>query len=72
MRPERIRLTGFIRGHCGSVTTEAPQDRANGAQRHSEHVSSVHLQGKRVCFAPNHPAGEALPTGLCLLREFSP
>jgi hypothetical protein len=33
MRPEHIQHTSFIRGHCGSVTVEAPSGRAIGAQR---------------------------------------
>ena len=72
MRPECINQTGFIRGHCGSVAPEAPQDRATGAQRQTKDLSSVHLQGNGMYFAPKHPAGEALPTGLRLLRVFDP
>ncbi len=30
---ERITFNEFIRGHCGSVTIEAPSDRAIGAER---------------------------------------
>ena len=69
MRPERISPTGFIRGHCGSVANEAPSDRATGAQRQVlKQLPSVHLQRTGTRFPSDHPAGEALPPGKCLLR----
>jgi len=73
MRPERIKHTGFIRRHCGSVAIEAPSDRATGAQRHCFiQLPSVHLQGNGTRFHSNHPAGQAFPSGICLLRIFNP
>jgi hypothetical protein len=72
MRPERIKHTGFIRGHCGSVATEAPSGRATGAQRHLLiQLSSVHLQRNGMSFHSNHPAGQAFPSGTCVLRVFN-
>ena len=69
MRPERTHNTGFIRGHCGSVATEALKDRATGAQRHFLNpLPPVHLQGNVV--RSNHPAGQAFPSGMGLLRVF--
>ena len=73
MRPECIKHTGFIRGHCGSVAIEAPSDRATGAQRQFlTKLPSVHLQGNGTRFHSNHPAGQAFPSGTCLLRVFNP
>ena len=73
MRPDRIKHTGFIRGHCGSVAIEAPSGRATGAQRHCfMKLPSVHLQGNGTRFHSNHPAGQAFPSGTCLLRIFNP
>jgi len=73
MQPERIDNTDFIRRHCGSVANEAPSGRATGAQRHwFNELSSVHLQGSGTCFHSHHPAGEAIPSGTCLLRVFNP
>ncbi len=73
MRFERANNTGFIRRHCGSVTNEAPQGRATGAQRHLLNLlPSVHLQGNGTGFHSNHPAGQAFPSGLCLLLVFDP
>jgi hypothetical protein len=72
MQPERMRNTGFIRRHCGSVANEAPSGRAIGAQRHwFNKLSSVHLQGNGTGFHSNHPAGQAFPPGTCLLRVFN-
>ena len=72
MRPERIKNTGFIRGHCGSVAIEAPSDRATGAQRQFlNKLASVHLQGNGTSFHYNHSAGQAFPSGMCLLRVFN-
>ena len=71
MRPECIRLIGFIRGHCGSVAKEAPSGRAIGAQRSFLAKGlSVHLQGNDVYC--HHPAGQAFPPGACLLRRLNP
>ena len=73
MQPERINNTGFIRGHCGSVAIEVPKGRATGAQRHLlNQLPSVHLQGNGTGFHSNHPAGQAFPSGTCLLRVFNP
>ena len=73
MQLERINNTGFIRRHCGSVAIEAPSGRATGAQRHFvNQLSSVHLQGNGTGFHSNHPAGQAFPSGTCLLRVFNP
>jgi hypothetical protein len=73
MRPERNNNTGFIRGHCGSVAIEAPSGRATGAQRYFlDSLPSVHLQGNGTRFHSNHPAGQAFPSGTCLLRIFNP
>ena len=73
MRLEYCRHTGFIRGHCGSVIIEALQGRATGAQRHLlKLLPSVHLQGNGTGFHSNHPAGQAFPSGLCLLLVFNP
>ena len=73
MRPERRQQTGFIRGHCGSVTTEAPSDRVTGAQRHRFNpVPSVLPQRNGTRFHSNHPAGQAAPSGVRLLRVFNP
>ena len=72
MRPERMRNTGFIRRHCGSVTSEAPSGRATGAQRHCFiQLPSVHLQGNGTRFHSYHPAGQAIPSGTCVLRVFN-
>ena len=73
MRPEYITQISFIRRHCGSVAIEAPSDRATGAHRHCcIKLSSVHLQGNETRFHSNHPAGQAFPPGMCLLRFFNP
>ena len=73
MRPEYMNYTGFIRGHCGSVAIEAPSGRATGAQRpFLTKWLSVHLQGNGTRFHSNHPAGQASPSGTCLLRIFNP
>ena len=73
MRPEGRIHTGFIRGHCGSVAIEAPSGRATGAQRQFlKKLTSVHLQGNGTGFHSNHPAGQAFPSGPCLLRIFNP
>ncbi len=73
MRPEGRKHTGFIRGHCGSVAIEAPLDRATGAQRQAfEHLPSVLPQRSGTRFHSNHPAGQASPSGMCLLRVFNP
>ena len=73
MRPECRRTTRFIRRHCGSVAIEAPSDRATGAQRQFlKKLTSVHLQGNETRFHSNHPAGQAFPSGACLLRFFNP
>jgi hypothetical protein len=73
MRPECIKPTDFIRGHCGSVATEAPSGRATGAQRHwLNPLPSVHLQRNATRFHSNHPAGQAFPSGTCVLRIFNP
>jgi len=71
MRPECSHLTGFIRGHCGSVAKEAPSGRATGAQwTFLTKGLPVHLQGNdRDC---HHPAGQAFPPGTCLLRRLNP
>jgi hypothetical protein len=72
MQPECINNTDFIRRHCGSVANEAPSGRATGAQRHCFiKLPSVHLQGNGTCFHSHHPAGEAIPPGICLLRVFN-
>ncbi len=73
MRPEYITQISFIRRHCGSVAIEAPSDRATGAQRQfRKKLTSVHLQGNETRFHSNHPAGQAFPSGTCLLRFFNP
>jgi len=73
MRPEYITQISFIRRHCGSVAIEAPSDRATGAQRQfRKKLTSVHLQGNETRFHSNHPAGQAFPSGMCLLRFFNP
>ena len=73
MRPEYITQISFIRRHCGSVAIEAPSGRATGAQRHCfMKLPSVHLQGNGTRFHSNHPAGQAFPSGTCLLRIFNP
>jgi hypothetical protein len=73
MRPECRRTTCFIRRHCGSVAIEAPSDRATGAQRQFlKKLTSVHLQGNETRFHSNQPAGQAFPSGMCLLRFFNP
>ena len=69
MPHEQIDKSAFIRGHCGSVTTEAPQDRATGAQRQLRNqLLSVHLQRKGVYLLFNHPGGQAFPSGMRLRR----
>ncbi len=73
MPPERINNTDFIRRHCGSVAIEAPSGRATGAQRHCFiTLPSVHLQGNGTYIHSIHPAGQAFPFGMCLLRVFKP
>jgi hypothetical protein len=73
MRPEPIKNTDFIRRHCGSVAIEAPSGRATGAQRQCfVKLPSVHLQGNGTRFHSHHPAGEAIPSGTCLIRVFNP
>jgi hypothetical protein len=73
MQPERIKHTDFIRRHCGSVAIEAPSGRVIGTQRHCFiKLPSVHLQGNGTRFHSNHPAGQAFPSGMCLLRIFNP
>lgn len=73
MQPDPVQGTDFVRGHCGSVATEAPPDRATGAQRHSFlQLSSVHLQANGTAFHFNHPAREAFPPGTRWLRVFQP
>ncbi len=72
MQLERSNNTDFIRRHCGSVATEAPKGRVTGAQRQvSSHLPSVHLQGSGAGFHFNHPAGQAFPSGMCVLRVFN-
>ena len=72
MRPEYTKHTGFIRRHCGSVAIEAPSDRATGAQRpFLTKGLSVHLQGNGTRFHSYHPAGQAFPSGTCVLRIFN-
>jgi len=72
MRPEDTKQTCFIRGHCGSVANQAPQDRATGAQRQwLSPLPSVQLQGIGTCFSSHHPAGQVVPSGTCLLRVFN-
>ena len=73
MRPECIMLISFILRHCGSVAIEAPSGRATGAQRQfRKKLTPVHLQGNETRFHSNHPAGQAFPPGMCLLRFFNP
>lgn len=73
MRPERDNKTGSIRGHCGSVATEAPPGHATGAQRHCFlQLPAVHLQANGMGFHSNHPAREAFPPGVRWLRVFHP
>lgn len=73
MPPEALHRTDFIRGHCGSVATEAPPDRATGAQwQRFLQLPSVHLQGNGTGFHSNHPAREAFPPGMRWLRVFHP
>ena len=72
MSLEPFNKSGFIRGHCGSVTSEAPQGRATGAQRRLlNQLPSVHLQGKGVYLHFNHPAGQVFPSGMHLRRIFN-
>jgi len=72
MQPECINNTDFIRRHCGSVANEAPSGRATGAQRQCFiKLLSVHLQGNGTCFHSIHPAGQAFPSGTCLLQVFN-
>ncbi len=69
MRPDYIRFTGFIRRHCGSVTLEAPSGRAIGAQRQFSVVGPFSREWN--LFPPVHPAGQASPSGACLIRIFN-
>jgi hypothetical protein len=72
MQLEQNKITGFIRRHCGSVANKVPSDRATGAQRQCFiTVSSIHLQRGGTGFHLTHPAGEAIPSGLRLLRVFT-
>jgi len=72
MQPECINNTDFIRRHCGSVANEASSGRATGAhQQCFTELLSVHLQGSGTGFHFNHPAGQAFPSGTCLLRVFN-
>lgn len=73
MQPESVHHTDFIRGHCGSVATEAPPDRATGAQRRCfMQLPSVHLQANGTGFHTYHPAREAFPPGMRRLRVLIP
>ncbi len=72
MPPEHFYNTGFIRRHCGSVANEAPSDRATGAQRYRFiKLPPIHLQWNGIHFHSYHPAGQAIPSGTCLLRIFN-
>ena len=72
MQPERIKHTDFIRRHCGPVATEAPKGRVTGAQRQiTSPLPSVHLQRNGTGFHSIPPAGQAFPSGICVLRVFN-
>jgi len=72
MQLEQIKITSFIRRHCGSVTNEVPSDRATGTQRQcSITLPSIHLQRDGTGFHLTHPAGEAIPSGMRVLRVFN-
>ena len=73
MRPDQNNPAEFIRGHCGSVTIEAPSDRATGAQRYClNQWPPVQLHRKIIDHLFTHSAGQAFPSGLCLLRVCNP
>lgn len=65
MSPDVSAQNEFIRGHCGSVTIEAPSDRVIGAQRLK--VSRRSIFRKPIGFPFINPVGQVVPLGLRLL-----
>ncbi len=59
MRPERIHYTSFIRGHCGSVTVEAPSGRAIGVQRQFPVVGPISREWNLIPF--HSPCRASIP-----------
>jgi hypothetical protein len=68
MRPDRIRRTGFIRGHCGSVAIEAPSGRATGAQRQFPVVGPISREWNLFPF--HSPCRASIPARGALDPDF--